>query len=423
MTGHAESGKEINHLAIAAGLVLGLAFGLGASATGNDLLMAVATGIRPIGDLFVNAVRMIVIPLVVAIVFLGVARLGDPRKLGRLGGFSVAFFWLTTVVAIFVGMGLMRIGLILSPDVSPPYAAEQIAPELSGVVEFLVSLIPSNPFGAAAEGALLPLIVFTVLFAAAAGTLEEKRREPLLTLADSVAETLIRLVHWILWTAPLGVFALAAPVTAESGWAMLQSLAIFVVVVMVGLILFVAVVYLPLVRFLGRMGVAFFLKGIVGSQAIAFGSTSSAASLPVMLEEAEEKLELSEEVYGLVLSIAASLNRAGSALYQGAAIVFLAYIYEVPLPAAALGGAVLATFLVALTVAPVPAASVVTLAPALDAVGIPLAGLAVLFGVDRIPDMFRTATNVTGHMACAVVVEGLTTEDDADQAALPRTME
>ena len=423
MTGHAESGKQINHVAIAAGLVLGLAFGLVASATGIDVLMAVATGVRPIGDLFVNAVRMIVIPLVVAIVFLGVARLGDPRKLGRLGGFSVAFFWLTTVVAIFVGMGLMRIGLIFSPDVSPPDAAEQIAPHLPGVVEFLVSLIPSNPFGAAAEGALLPLIVFTVLFAAAAGTLEEKRREPLLTLADSVTETLIRLVHWILWTAPVGVFALAAPVTAESGWAMLQSLAIFVVVVMVGLILFIAAVYLPLVRFLGRMGIAFFLKGIVGSQVIAFGSASSAASLPVMLEEAEEKLDLSEEVYGLVLSIAATLNRAGSALYQGAAIVFLAHLYEVPLPAAALGGAVLATFLVALTVAPVPAASVVTLAPALDAVGIPLAGLGVLFGVDRIPDMFRTATNVTGHMACAVVVERLTTEDGADQSALDLTME
>ncbi len=423
MTGHAESGKEINHLAIAVGLVLGLSFGLLASATGNDILMAVATGVRPIGDLFVNAVRMIVIPLVVAIVFLGVARLGDPRKLGRLGGFSLAFFWLTTVVAIFVGMGLMRIGLVFSPDVSPPDAAQQMTTELPGVVEFLVSLIPSNPFGAAAEGALLPLIVFTVLFAAAAGTLEETRREPLLTLADSVTETLIRLVHWILWTAPVGVFALAAPVTAESGWAMLQSLAIFIVVVMVGLTLFVVVVYLPLVRFLGRMGVAFFLKGIVGSHVIAFGSTSSAASLPVMLEEAEEKLELSEEVYGLVLSIAASLNRGGSALYQGAAIVFLAHLSEVPLPAAALGGAVLATFLVALTVAPVPSASVVTLAPALDAVGIPLAGLGVLFGVDRIPDMFRTATNVTGHMACAVVVEELTTEDEADQAALDLTME
>ena len=163
MTRHAESGKQINHVSIAAGLVLGLAFGLVASATGIDFLMAVATGVRPIGDLFVNAVRMIVIPLVVAIVFLGVARLGDPRKLGRLGGLSLAFFWLTTLVAIFVGMGLMRIGLVFSPDVSPPDAAEQMATELPGVVEFLVSLIPSNPFGAASEGALLPLIVFTVL--------------------------------------------------------------------------------------------------------------------------------------------------------------------------------------------------------------------------------------------------------------------
>ena len=406
----AREGRSASHVAILVGLVAGLALGVTAAATGSSTLLALAEGVAPLGTAFMRAIRMVVIPLVAVTVFVGVARLGDPRKLGRLGGLSLGFFWLTTIPAILIGMGLMRLALVFAPSVTVPPVGERTAPELPGIVDFLVHLIPSNPFEAAASGALLPLIVFTVLAAAAAGTLAEEKRDRLLGLGESLSDLLIRLVHWILWTAPVGVFALAAPVAARTGWAMLQSLGIFIAVVAVALFLFMGSVLLPAVRYLGGMRVGRFVRGTLGTYTLGFGTTSSAATLPMMLEEADEKLRLSPEVTSLVLPLGASLNRSGSALFQGASIVFLASLYDVAIPASAVAGAVLATFLVSLTVAPVPSASVVTLAPALDTVGVPLAGLGMLLGVDRIPDMFRTGTNVIADVAGAVVVDGLVGE-------------
>ncbi|NIV63913.1 MAG: cation:dicarboxylase symporter family transporter, partial [Gemmatimonadetes bacterium] len=222
------------HILMGAGLIAGLIVGLLASATGSPLLHAIAAGSAPLGDAFMNAINMVVIPLVMATIFTGVCRLGDPRKLGKLGGFSLGFFWVTLLVAIPIGMAVMTVGLALTPPVSVPSAGPQTAPELPGMVEFLVSLIPRNPFEAASRGALLPMIVFTVLLAAASGTLEKDKRETLLELAEAFEAALIKLVWWILWTAPLGIFGLAAPVTAQLGWSILQSLAVFIICVIVG---------------------------------------------------------------------------------------------------------------------------------------------------------------------------------------------
>ncbi len=404
------SSKSVNHLAIALGLLLGLALGLSASATGSPILTGVAVAVRPLGTLFVNAIQMVVIPLVVVTVFQGVGRLGDLKKLGKVGGVSLGLVWLSYIPAIALGVLGMKAGLRFSPQVAVPLTEEAAAPELPGFVDFIVGLVPSNPFEAASNGSLLPLLVFTILLAAATIPMAEEARKPLFDLAHSAGEALIQLVHWILWTAPLGVFALAAPVTAEAGWAMLQSLAVFVVTVVVLAFIQWGLVYLPVLRFLGRMGPAAFHRATLGTTAIGFGTTSSMASLPVMLEEAEDNLGLSEEIYPLVLSLLAALNKAGSALYQAAAVVFLAHLYNVPLPLSAMGGLFVAVFLVALTVAPVPSASVVTLAPALETVGVPMGGLAILFGVDRIPDMFRSAVNMTSHLVWAVVVEEVVTE-------------
>ena len=393
------------HIAIAVGLVLGLATGLLAAA-GSDVLMTVAVASAPLGAAFMNAIRMVVIPLVMAVIFTGVAKLGDPRKLGRLGGTTLAFFWITVIPAILIGMGTMRVGLGFAPEIAAPTTtAARQAPELPSLVDFLVSLIPSNPFAAASEGALLPLIVFTALFAAAVGTLEEESRTRLVGFAEAAGDALIKLVWWILWTAPIGIFGLAAPVTAQLGWGLIQSLAVFVFCVVLGLGVYVAVVYMPLLKLVGGIGPLEFLGGTFGAASIAFSTTSTAAALPVTLEEAKEKLGVSETVADLVLPLGASMYRAGSALFQGAAIVFLADLFEVPFPAAAVGGAVLATFLVSLTVAPVPSSGVVTLAPALDTVGIPLSGLTILLGIDRIPDMFRSTVNLLGQITTSVVVE------------------
>lgn len=393
------------HIAIALGLVLGLGFGLLASATGSELLLSIAAASAPVGTAFMNAIRMVVIPLVMAVIFSGVAKLGDPRKLGRMGGLTLAFFWVTLVPAILIGMGVMKLGLAFAPDVPIPPAEAQEAVQIPGFVDFLVGLIPPNPFAAASAGTLLPLIVFTALVAAAAGTLAEGPRTRLIEITDAVGAALIRLVWWILYTAPVGVFGLAAPVTAKLGWGLLGSLAVFIVSVVVGLAVFLGVVFLPLLWFVGGVSPRRFFSGTFGSVAVAFASTSTVAALPVMIEEATEKVKVSPSVVTLVVPLGASMYRPGSALFQGAAVVFLAHLYQVPVPVAALGGAILATFLVSLTVAPVPSSSIVTLAPALDTVGVPLSGMAILLGVDRIPDMFRTAVNCMGQVTTSVLVD------------------
>lgn len=381
--------------------------GLLAAATESPSLMWFANAVEPLGTAFVNLLKMVVIPLVAAVVFVGVASLGDLRKLGRMGAATMAFFAVTAVIGVLMGMGAMKALLPLASDAASQAvtASSVVAPAFPNVVEFFLSLIPSNPFQAAAEGALLPLIVFIVLFAAAAGVLPENDRDRLLTLANAVAAALIKLVNWILWVAPIGVFALAAPVTARAGWAMLQSLLAFVLAVVVGLVVYIAVVYVPAVKFLAGMPVRQFLKGCLTPQAIAAATTSSPATVPAMLKAANTELEISSPVASFVIPLGAALGRGGAALFQGAGIVFLAWLYGVSLAATGIGAAVLATFIVSFTVASVPGGSVLSMVPALITVGIPIDGLAVLLGIDRVPDMARTATNVTGTLTAAVVVD------------------
>lgn len=397
----------MNNTAMLIGLAAGLALGLLAATTGSPLLTTAAQWSAPFGDLFIRGVQMVVIPLVVAIVFSGVAGIGDTRTLGRIGGSSLAFILGTTVPAVIIGMGGMGLALGFMPPIPSPEGAAPEMGELPSLVDFVVNLIPPNPFAAAAEGSLLPLLVFAVLLGAAAGTLEAERRDRLVEIADAATAALIRLVEWVLWTAPVGIFGLVAPATARMGLGLLQSLAVFVIVVVAGLALLVAAVYLPVVATVGRVHPATFLRHVVASFTVGFTTTSSVATLPVLLRDAP-KLGISERVYDVVIPLAAALNRGGSALFQGASVVFLAWLYDVPVAGGAWLGAGIAVFFAASTVAPVPSASVMTLAPALSAVGAPMAGLGILLGIDRIPDMFRSGVNQVGHMATAVVAQGVT---------------
>ena len=408
-------GGGVNHLATAIGLALGIAAGLLAAVTDLPLLDGLIAAAAPLGTLFINAIRMVAIPLVVATIFVGVAGLGSPGTVGRLGGSALGFFWGTTIAAIVIGIVLMQLVLGFWPVSVQVGAAGEAPPQIPGLLDFFLGLVPANPFAAASEGALLPLIVFTVLVATAAGALAGERRSRLIRLAEDVSAMFVRLIDWILWTAPVGVFGLTAPVIAELGLGLLASLLVFVVTVIAGLFVFMALFYLPLVRFVGGKGVAEFVPGVVGTYTIGFSTTSSVASLPVMFEDADN-LGVSPTVASLVLSLGAAINRAGSALFQGAAVVLLAALSGIPLSAATLVGAGIVGFLVAMSVAPVPSASIVTLAPILEAAGVPVTGLGILLGIDRIPDMFRSATNITGHVACAVVVEGLVGDSPADGA-------
>lgn len=393
------------HIAIAAGLILGLIVGLGAAATGNELLLMIAKGSAPFGVIFMNAIRMIVIPLIVTVIFTSIARLGDPRKLGRIGGLTIGFYWLTLIPAIAIGMATMKVGLQFAGEIKMPQTADMVIPQLQSVVDFIVSLVPANPFAAASNGAILPLIVFTALMAAATGTLPTERRERMITFADDASKALIKLVWWILYAAPIGVFGLTAPVTAQLGWGLLQSLAIFIICVFIGLVIFLLVVTLPLMYFVGGINPVRYLRDTFGGVSVAVSTTSTAAAIPVTLEETTKSLKVSTTVADLLIPLGASMHRPGSALFQGAAIVFLAFLYDVPIPVAAIGAVMLATFLVSLTVAPVPSSGVVTMAPALDAVGVPVVGLALILGIDRIPDMMRSAVNLLGQVSAAVLVD------------------
>ena len=396
----------MNTRAILIGLALGLGLGVAASATGSPSLLRAAEAVEPLGQIFLRAIQMVVIPLVAAVVFLGVARIGDLRRLGRLGGLAVGFFWITTLPAILIGMVVMTFALNFTASVPPPTSGAEIDAATPGVVDFLVNLVPRNPIEVAADGTLLPLIIFIVLLAAATTTLPAEKRQVLTSFAETLGDALIKLMTWILWTAPVGVFGLAAPVVAQTGMAMLQNLAVYIVAVVVGLFLLKGLVLLPLVWAFGGVAPGRFIRGTAGTYMVGFTTTTSVGTLPMMLQEAE-KLGLSKSTFSLVLPLAASINRPGSALFQSTSLVFLAAMYGVPLDAGLIAAAVLALFLASMTVAPVPGSSIMSMVPALDVVGVPLAGLGILLGIDRVPDVFRSAANVIGHMSAATTVDGV----------------
>ena len=216
--------ERMNHRATAFGLILGLALGLLASATDIDLLDRLAAGVAPLGTLFISAIRMVVIPLVMTTIFVGVARLGNPKAVGKLGGSALGFFWGTTVPAIVIGMGFMKLAMAIWPVTIAAPTNVETPQELPGLLDLVLRLIPANPFAAAADGALLPLIVFTLLMAAATGALDEARRHRLITFAEDISAVFVRLIHWILWTAPAGVFGLAAPVVALRNMSGIRSI-------------------------------------------------------------------------------------------------------------------------------------------------------------------------------------------------------
>ncbi len=402
---------------MAAGLVAGLALGLAAATTQAPLLLALAgKWLRPFGTLFLNLLSMVVIPLVVTALFAGVAGLGDLRRVGRLGARTLGFFWATSLAAILIGFLVAALFLPFAPITPEQQAAlRQAAAADSGFVRraaeqiptgarFIVELIPANPVRAAVDGNLLPLIVFTTIFAVAAATLPEEKRRTLTDLADVATQALIRIVHWVLLLAPLGILALVAGAVAQFGWSLVKTMAVFVLAVIAGLALFIALVFLPTVAFVARLPAWRFLRAIRASMLMAFSTTSSLATLPVMLDATEHDLRISRAVSSFVLPLGASINRSGSALFQAVALLFVARLYGVALGVGELFQAGAAVFLASLTVASVPSASIVSLTPAFASTGLPFAGLTLLLGLDRVPDMFRTMTNVVGTMTGAAVV-------------------
>jgi Na+/H+-dicarboxylate symporter len=404
------------------GLFAGLLLGLVAAALagrGHGELLAVAQGLRPIGTLFLNLLSMVVIPLVATALFAGIARLGNLRRVSRLVVRTLAFFWGTALVAIAIGFLVGSIVLphaAVSPErqaalraaaVADPSFIRKAAEDIPTGARFIVELIPANPIKAAVDGNLLPVVVFVTFLALAAAGLPEGKRTSLIELVDVATEALIKIVHWVLLLAPVGIFALVAPIVALYGWDLVRAMGWFIAAVILGLMIFIGAVYIPAVAVMGRLEPGRFMRAAFPSMLMGFSTTSSLATLPTMFQAAEGDLHISRSIAGFALPLGASVNRAGSALYQAIAVLFIARLYGIPFGFSEMFTAAAAVFLASLTVASVPAASVVSLLPAFSATGLPISGLSILIGLDRIPDMFRTMTNVIGHLTGAVVVPAL----------------
>ena len=405
------------------GLIAGLLLGLvasGLSANGQPALAAVLVAIRPLGLIFQNLLSMVAIPLVAAALFAGLAKLGELRMFGRLVGRTLAFFWAASIIGIALGFAIGSVMLpsgavspekqaILQRSAADPAVIQRATENLPTGFQFVFQLVPANPFKAAADGNLLPVIVFVTIFAIATATLPLERRAPLIALADAATDALIRVVSWILVIAPFGIFALVAPTAALYGWDVVRAMLWFIAAVIVGVILLHAAVYLPGVALIAHVPPRRFLRAAFPSMMMGFSATSSMAALPNMVDAADRDLQIPRPVSGFVLPLGASINRAGSALFQAIAVLFVARLYGIPFGPGHMIQAGVAVFLASLTVAAVPSGGVISLFPAFQATGLPISGLSILMGLDRISDMFRTMTNVTGHLATATVVGALET--------------
>ena len=401
------------------GLVAGVAAGMIANLAGLIWLQDLLQWIEPIGTVFIRLIMMIVIPLVVASLILGTASLGDIGKLGRLGGKTVALYLVTTAIAVSIGLLLSNVvqpGSRIDPTTRDAIAVSladdaagrmTLAEEAPSVGETLLNMIPTNPFSAAANGELLPLIIFSIIFGAALSLVAAERRDMVLTFFNGVNDAVMIMIDWIMKLAPYAVFALVGSVVSTFGMDLLRSLLIYSLVVAGGLLLHVAFTYMSLVRFVVGMSPLVFLRRIIEAPLVGFSTSSSSATLPVTMETAQEKLGVSRETSSFVLPLGATIHMDGTALYQAVAVMFIAQIYGVPMGVGEQLTIVLTATLASIGAAGVPSAGIITLILVLQSVGLGAhvqTGIALILGVDRILDMLRTAVNVTGDLTVAAVV-------------------
>jgi Na+/H+-dicarboxylate symporter len=400
------------------GLVAGVAMGLTANLGDIDWLRSALSAIEPIGTVFIRLIMMIVVPLVVASIILGTASLGDIRKLGRLGGKTVLYYLSTTAVAVVIGLVLsnvVRPGSRIDAATRDALAAgnaEQVAnltltaerPTFRSMVE---NLVPTNVVNAAAEGDLLPLIIFSLIFGAAITLIARDRRDHILGFFNAINDTVMVIIDWVMKLAPYAVFALVGAIVSRFGMSLLGSLVVYMLVIIGGLALHVFGTYAALVRFVAKLNPIQFFRRIVEAPLVAFSTSSSSATLPVTMETAQEKVGVSREVSSFVLPLGATINMDGTAMYQAVAVMFIAQIYGVPMGIIQQATIVLTATLASIGAAGVPSAGIVTLILVLQSVGLAAyteAGIALILGVDRILDMLRTAVNVTGDLTGASII-------------------
>jgi Na+/H+-dicarboxylate symporter len=388
------------------GLLAGLLFGIALAAWLPPSWQVVASWIEPIGAVWTRALQLTVIPLVVTLLYTGVSTGGT--GLGTLGARGVVFF--IVAIAIVAACTLLVAPAIFDRIRIDPAAAEALragttAPEaiVPTFGDWLVSLMPNNLLAAMSAGAMLPIIVATLMFAAATTRLPQETRDRLVRAAESIGSVTIVVVRGVLAIAPYGVFALAVPLALRLGTTALGAVAVYVVVAAALCLLTMAAMY-PLVLLRG-VRLRDFARALAPAQGIAVSARSSLAALPALIDGATN-LGMTERVTGFFLPFSASLFRLGAAVALPVGVLFIATLYDVDLSTSQLITVGITSTLLTFSVPGIPGGSILIMAPVLLAVGLPVEGIGILLGVDTIPDMFRTTANVTGTMTAAVVLEG-----------------
>lgn len=412
------------HWKIIIGLVLGVLFGLLSSSMGwNDFVI---DWIKPVGTVFVNLLKLIAMPLVVASLIVGVSSLSDVSKLSRLGGKTIGIYLATTVIAITIGLvtvNVLQPGSYLSTqkrdELKSRYATEAAAKTEKaemvteqGPLQPLVDMVPDNLFKALGDNTnMLQVVFFAVFFGIALILLPSEKTTYVRGFFEGVNEIILKLVDLIMGMAPYGVFALLASLIAEfagnnpaDAIELLQALSVYSLTVIIGLCCMIFIIYPIMFKIFTKFSYVRFFKGIAPAQMLGFSTSSSSATLPVTMERVEEHLGVSDEVSSFVLPLGATINMDGTSLYQAVATVFIAQAFGTDLSLAQQLTIVLTATLASIGSAGVPGAGMVMLVIVLESVGLDTAGIALIVAVDRILDMLRTVVNITGDAAVAVVV-------------------
>jgi len=379
-----------------------------------------------LGSLFLNALRMIIVPLIVASIISSIASLGGGAELGRLGMKTMSYYALSSTLAILVGLVFVNLftpGLSGGQPVGPQLNLSLDDPALGSalasiegrsggdIVDIFVRMIPTNVVAAAAQGDMLGLIFFSIVFGYFMTRIPEREAGSLLTLWKGIAETMMLITMWIIRFAPIGVFGLVARTVAETGFAAFMPMLVFFLTVLAALMVHMFVVLPLLLKYLGRVDPVKHFKAMAPAMLTAFSTASSSATLPLTMECVRKSAGVSERTTSFVLPLGATVNMDGTALYECVAAIFLAQAYGLELTFATQFTVVLVALLTSIGVAGIPAASLVAIAVILTAIGLPVEAIGLLLVTDRILDMIRTAVNVYSDSCGAVVIARMEKEE------------
>ena len=381
------------------GLFLGIIVGL--LLTNNKDIAT--TYIKPFGTLFLNLIKMIIVPLVFSSLIVGTASVGDIKSLGRIGGKTMGYYLITTAFAVILGLILGNV-LVPGQGLSIPVNVETTAQEAPSIIDTLLNVIPSNPLKGLVEGNMLQIIVFAIFLGIGATAVTEELGKPFINFFNSLAEIMYKITELVMKFAPIGVFGLITPVVAENGPSVLLPLIKVIAAVYLGCVLHAALVYSSLLKALAKFSPIKFFKGIAGPAITAYSTSSSSGTLPVTMKAAKENLGVSDKIASFVLPLGATVNMDGTALYQGVCALFIAQVYGLNLTIGQMITIVLTATLASIGTAGVPGAGMIMLTIVLESVGLPLEGIALIAGIDRVLDMARTCINVVGDLSAAVVV-------------------